>query len=155
MIVKKLRLQHGWSQEQLAHMAGLSIRTVQRIERGQRAGLESIKSLAAVFEVEFSNLTPEIKVKTLQTVTSEEQMAMEYVRELKGFYTHLGSYVCVITFLFILNYTVSPGYYWAWWAAMGWGFGIASHAFSVFGEANLFGPEWEKKQVEKRLGRKL
>ena len=155
MIVRKLRLQRGWSQEQLAHLSGLSTRTIQRIERGQKAGLESLKSLAAVFEIEFSNLAPEIEMKPAETITSEEQMALQYVRELKGFYTHLGSYVCVIAFLFILNYVVSPGYYWAWWAAMGWGFGIASHAFSVFGEANLFGPQWEKRQVEKRLGRKL
>ena len=34
MIVRKLRLQRGWSQEQLAEMSGLSTRTIQRIERG-------------------------------------------------------------------------------------------------------------------------
>jgi transcriptional regulator with XRE-family HTH domain len=85
MIVRKLRLQRGWSQEQLAEMAGLSIRTIQFIERGQKAGLESIKSLAAVFEVEFSNLSQETEMHPPQTITSEEQMALEYVREIKGF----------------------------------------------------------------------
>jgi len=155
MIVRKLRLQRGWSQEQLAHMSGLSIRTIQRIERGHKAGLESIKSIAAVFEVDYSNLAPENEMKPIETITSEEQMALEYVRELKGFYTHLGSYFIVIAFLFIINYVTSPAYIWAWWAALGWGFGIVSHGFSVFQETNLFGPEWEKKEVEKRLGRKL
>ena len=52
MTVRKLRLKRAWSQEQLAQFSGLSIRTIQRIERGQKAGLESLKSLAAVFEVE-------------------------------------------------------------------------------------------------------
>ena len=51
MIVRKLRLKKGWSQEQLAQMADLSVRTIQRIERGQKAGLESLKSLAAVFDL--------------------------------------------------------------------------------------------------------
>ncbi|CAM4169684.1 XRE family transcriptional regulator [Vibrio agarivorans] len=35
MIIRKLRLKRGWTQEQLAELSGLSIRTVQRIERGQ------------------------------------------------------------------------------------------------------------------------
>ena len=51
MIVRKLRLQRGWSQDQLAQLSGLSIRTIQRIERGQTPGLDSLKSLAAVFDV--------------------------------------------------------------------------------------------------------
>ena len=46
MIIRKLRLKRGWSQEQLAGMSGLSVRTIQRIERGQGPGLESLKSLA-------------------------------------------------------------------------------------------------------------
>ena len=33
MLIQKLRLQRGWSQEQLAELSGLSVRTIQRIER--------------------------------------------------------------------------------------------------------------------------
>ncbi|NNC99639.1 MAG: Pr2TM family membrane protein [Gammaproteobacteria bacterium] len=155
MIVRKLRLQRGWSQEQLAQMSGLSIRTVQRIERGEQASLESMKSLAAVFEIDFSNLTQEIEMQPTETITSEEQMALEYVRELKGFYSHLAAYVLTIALLFIINYLTSPGYIWAVWPAFGWGIGIALHGISMFKEFNLFGADWEKRQVEKRLGRKL
>jgi transcriptional regulator with XRE-family HTH domain len=32
MIVQKMRLQHGWSQQQLADPSGLSVRTIQPIE---------------------------------------------------------------------------------------------------------------------------
>ncbi len=32
-------------------MAGLSVRTIQRIENGERPGLETLSALAAVFEV--------------------------------------------------------------------------------------------------------
>jgi transcriptional regulator with XRE-family HTH domain len=45
-LVQKLRLQRGWSQEQLAELSTLSVRTVQRIERGQTASLETLKALA-------------------------------------------------------------------------------------------------------------
>ena len=54
MLTQKLRLQRGWSQEQLAILSGLSVRTIQRIERGQSASVESLKSIASVFEIDFS-----------------------------------------------------------------------------------------------------
>jgi len=62
MIVKKLRTERNWSQEQVAIFCGLSIRTIQRVESGQSASLETLKSLASVYEVDISKLTEEIKV---------------------------------------------------------------------------------------------
>ena len=62
MIVKKLRDQNRWSQEQLAELRGLNVRTIQRVESGQKASLETLKSLASVFEVDISKLTEEITV---------------------------------------------------------------------------------------------
>ena len=155
MIIKKLRLQRGWSQDQLAQMSGLNIRTIQRIERGQKPGLESLKSLAAVFEVDFSHLIPETDMNNPQEITQEEQQALDYVREVKGFYSHLVTYLLVMVLFFIVNYMTNPDYIWAWWSALGWGIGVVSHAVSVFQEFDLFGADWERKQVEKRLGRKL
>jgi transcriptional regulator with XRE-family HTH domain len=69
MILKKLRENRKWSQEQLANMAGLSVRTIQRIERGHKASFESLKSLASVFEVNVSKLEQEI---VMIDKTSEE-----------------------------------------------------------------------------------
>ena len=57
MIVKKLRTEKNWSQEQVATFSGLSIRTIQRVESGQSASLETLKSLASVFEVDILKLT--------------------------------------------------------------------------------------------------
>ena len=155
MKVRKLRLQHGWSQEQLAEFSGLSVRTIQRVERGQNAGMESLKSLAAVFEIQVSELQQESNMTNETLVHQNEAKALEYVRDLKGFYTHLGSYITTVILLFVINYIVTPGYIWAWWAAMGWGIGVISHGLSVFEVFNFYGPDWEKRQVEKRLGRKL
>ncbi len=56
MIIRKLRLDKGWSQEQLAEISGVSTRTIQRIERGKTASLESLKCLAAVFETNVTDL---------------------------------------------------------------------------------------------------
>ena len=56
MLIQKLRLQRGWSQEQLAELSGLSARTIQRLERGQPASLETLKALGAAFDVDVSTL---------------------------------------------------------------------------------------------------
>lgn len=155
MTVRKLRLKRAWSQEQLAQFSGLSIRTIQRIERGQKAGLESLKSLAAVFEVELDELLKEMDMSNSDTYNDEETRIIEHVQDIKGFYSHLINYAVVVLGLFLLNFLVSPGYYWAWWAALGWGIGVISHGLSVFEVYSFFGADWEKKQIEKRLGRKL
>ena len=57
--VKQLRLQRAWSQEQLAELTGLSVRTIQRIENGDRPGLETLSALAAVFEVNVAEISGE------------------------------------------------------------------------------------------------
>jgi transcriptional regulator with XRE-family HTH domain len=62
MIVKKLRNKNDWSQEQLAEYSGLNVRTIQRVESGQTASIETLKCLASVFEVNISTLTEEITV---------------------------------------------------------------------------------------------
>ncbi|HHQ4799347.1 2TM domain-containing protein [Aeromonas veronii] len=166
MIVRKLRLQRGWSQDQLATLTGLSVRTIQRIEQGQQPGLESLKALAAVFELDVAQLDgseqQEREMRGSDTmgldavqVSAEERAAMKYVEGLKGFYHHVASYLLVIGGLFVINYLSNPGYIWAWWPALGWGLGLASHAIRIFEPFKLFGPEWERRQIEKRLGRKL
>jgi len=62
MIVKKLRDRNRWTQEQLAECCGLNVRTIQRVESGKKASLETLQSLASVFEVDISKLTEEITV---------------------------------------------------------------------------------------------
>jgi len=59
MILKQLRISRHLSQEQLAQMSGLNVRTIQRIESGQNASVESLKCLAAVLEVDIPTLTQE------------------------------------------------------------------------------------------------
>jgi transcriptional regulator with XRE-family HTH domain len=59
MILKQLRISRHLSQEQLAHMSGLNVRTIQRIESGHNASLESLKCLASVLEVDVSALNQE------------------------------------------------------------------------------------------------
>ncbi|USD66759.1 2TM domain-containing protein [Vibrio sp. SCSIO 43136] len=155
MIVRKLRLQRGWSQDQLSQMSGISVRTIQRIERGQKPSLESSKSLAAVFEIDVTQLQMESPMNEDTTMSQDERDALDQVRAISSFYSHLTTYVLVIAGLFAINLLTDSSYIWAIWPALGWGIGIVNHGLSAFEVLNFFGPEWEKKQVEKRLGRKL
>ncbi|GAD89668.1 MULTISPECIES: 2TM domain-containing protein [Vibrio] len=155
MIIRKLRLKNGWSQEQLAELSDLSIRTIQRIERGQKPSLESLKSLAAVFETSVSHLQQEPAMTDKVEITNEEQIVIDQVRAIKSFYSHLMTYLAVMVVLFAINLITDSGYIWAWWPALGWGIGIINHGLNAFEVFDFFGVKWEKRQIEKRLGRKM
>ena len=158
MIVKKLRLQRNWSQEQLAEFSGLSTRTIQRIERGKSANLESYRSIAAVFEIDVEDLKPELTMnveQNSQLITRDEAEAIEYVQGLKAFYLHFLTFLVVMVFMIGLNLIITPDYLWFIWALAGWGLGLVLHALFTFDWFTFFDSDWEKKQIEKRLGRKL
>jgi transcriptional regulator with XRE-family HTH domain len=165
MLVQKLRLQRGWSQQQLADLSGLSVRTIQRIENGKSSSAESLKSLAAVFEIDFNQLhkEPDMNSPLTSGVSREEALALQQVRKIKKFYCHAIKYLVIVGALAVLNIVQLVIYQWPWrlgffwvqWVALGWGIWLFAHALSAFDLIPFFGVEWEKKQVEKRLGRSL
>lgn len=55
-LIKRLRADRHWSQEQLSEMCGLNLRTIQRLEKSGNASLESVRALAAVFEIDAQSL---------------------------------------------------------------------------------------------------
>ena len=56
--VHRLRTDRGWSQEHLASVAGISLRTVQRVESEGSASGETKMSLAAAFGTSVADLAP-------------------------------------------------------------------------------------------------
>ena len=55
-LVRNLRAEKRWSQEQLGDACGLNLRTIQRLENTGKASLDSIEALASVFEVDVKEL---------------------------------------------------------------------------------------------------
>lgn len=55
-LAKKLRTAENWSQEQLSEACGLSLRTIQRLENGGNASIESVRALAAAFGIDPNEL---------------------------------------------------------------------------------------------------
>ena len=157
MLIQKLRLKRGWSQQQLAQASGLSARTIQRIEAGQPASVETLKSIASVFEVDFSTLnTEETAMDTTMTAAEEaEREAFAHVRALRGFYVACLGYALIAAALYAINLLTSPQRMWSYWVMLGLGLALAARAIRVYAPYRLFGPQWERRQVEKRLGRPL
>jgi transcriptional regulator with XRE-family HTH domain len=52
VVVKFFRESRQWSQEQLADLSGLSVRTIQRVERGDASGFDTRRAIARAFEFE-------------------------------------------------------------------------------------------------------
>jgi transcriptional regulator with XRE-family HTH domain len=52
LLVTMFRQARGWSQETLAELAGLSARTVQRVERSESSSTDTRRALARAFEME-------------------------------------------------------------------------------------------------------
>ena len=50
-LIKKLRSERCWSQEQLSLVSGLSLRTIQRVENEGNCSLDSKKAIASAFDI--------------------------------------------------------------------------------------------------------
>jgi len=55
--IRDLRKEHDWSQAQLAEIASLSIRTIQRLENTGKCSYETLLSVAAAFDMKVQELT--------------------------------------------------------------------------------------------------
>ncbi len=152
MIIRKLRLKRGWSQAQLAEMAGVTTRTIQRLEHGHRASLETYKALAAVFEVELSTLKPEdTEVDNDTNLKPDEQVALQYARRMKEFYEFLVTYV-VLAAVFLFVFRGEPIVYIIFG---GLGVALIVQGLMAFEVISFMSPNWERRLAEKKLGRKL
>ena len=155
-LVQKLRLQRGWSQEDLADLCALGVRTIQRVERGQTASAETIKALAAVFEVDFLFLKePDMNQPSAPAVNADEVLALRHVRRIRGFYYHAMQFVAVVGVLAVGNYLTTPHYPWVLWVIGSWGSVLLVQGLRAFDMMPFMTAAWERRQVEKYMGRKL
>jgi len=91
--IQELREERAWTQEHLAAVAGLSPRTIQRVERDSTQDAETIRSIAAAFDVDLKRLrsiylVPESRlVRTRLVKTVKEFVSAE--RERNHAYTRV------------------------------------------------------------------
>lgn len=70
-LVKKLRLERGWTQEHLAALAKASPKTIQRVEATGVCSLETRSALAAVFQIDATLLDGEKRIEQAKSATDE------------------------------------------------------------------------------------
>lgn len=121
--IRQLREARGWSQEHLAEVAGLSPRTVQRIEAESNASPESRMALAAALGVAAAELgvaEPASPEPNPPHPVSEPQLRGSWPR-------HLLIYVIVCSGLVMLDVFSNSAITWSKWPVLGWGIGLLSH----------------------------
>jgi len=79
MSIKSLRLERHLSQEQLAEIAGLNVRTIQRLENGAKPSTETLKCLAAALEVAVVDINQETTKVSYNSGQSEANKAFIYL----------------------------------------------------------------------------
>ncbi|MCW2476372.1 MULTISPECIES: 2TM domain-containing protein [unclassified Symbiopectobacterium] len=150
--IKTLRLARAWSQEQLAELSSLSVRTVQRIENGERASLDTLGAIAAAFGVNVTELMTEESEQTLsgESLELRVQAAKRQVRQESRFWRSLVVYVVVNLVLFVVNRMTSPGSHWFLWPLLIWGGFLALNAVKVFWLRDRW-QRWEQARVQRVL----
>ena len=96
--VKEIRKSRAWSQAHLAEASGVSIRTVQRLEREGKASYDTLLAIAAALDVEVESLTSLV----LRPQTSKKGEIRPLWKEISPRQAVLwGGVLLVPTFLFI------------------------------------------------------
>ena len=97
-IIRQARTARAWPQEQLADAAGVSLRTVQRVERGSPCAKETLQALAAALGLETSVLVEAAPVERDGRVLGLSATAAFWI----------GLALCAPTLLFVVT---NMGYY--------------------------------------------
>lgn len=131
--ITQLRKHKGWTQERLAERSGVATRTIQRLEGGADATLETLSSVADVLGVNVSDLYEELDdderaaaIEGLDQRRLEKQRQTEQrqavAKRWKLLYPAVGVALTAIFFGIFLQ-TTAPIYLFipvAWWAAGYW-----------------------------------
>ncbi|QDD89308.1 helix-turn-helix domain-containing protein [Pseudomonas oryzihabitans] len=148
--IKELRVARAWSQEHLAELAGISARTVQRIENGEQASLETLGALAAVLEVRIVDLTEQTTQAGGAAVDERITDARDRVAAESKFYWRVLRGLVICLFLYFLNRATSPDSHWSWWVAAIWGVLLAVRGLQIFVLRDRIA-RWQQIRLQKLL----
>ncbi len=127
--IKRWREERYWSQEHLADLAGIGLRTVQRIENGDKASRESVMALAAAFNVDVIALTVDAKSAAEEIVDRKQAKAVAGLR--LSFFIHLASYLFGMIIFAGISIGDGNGQYEMLAPTIWWTVGLAGHGLTV------------------------
>jgi len=127
--------------QNIADRYGLLTEQGVRIENNNKTFKVSLPLLYKMNEIMF----------TEDLENSKYVKAVERVEKLKEFYQNLASYCLVIPFLIFINLRFSPGFYWFWFPAFGWGIGLFFHFLEVNNYNIFLGRNWEERKIKEMM----
>lgn len=127
--IRRWRDERCWSQEHLADAAGIGLRTVQRIENGDKASRESVMALAAAFNVDAIALTVDPKSEAAKMVREEKAKGAAALR--LSFWIHLASYVFGVIIFIGISLGIGGDTFVMKWPLIWWTVAVAAHALTV------------------------
>jgi hypothetical protein len=80
--------------------------------------------------------------------------ARRYVRRKRIFYTALGAWIALSLMWFTLDMLDGSDSLWFYWPTFGTGIIVAIIGISLLGVGGIFGPEWERREIDKYLRRR-
>jgi transcriptional regulator with XRE-family HTH domain len=127
--IKRWREERHWSQEHLAELAGVGVRTVQRIETDEKASGDSLKALAAAFNVDVMALTVDAK-REAEVMLREKNAKVTAAMRL-GFFIHLASYLFGMVVFAGISLSIGGERYAMLTPTIWWTVGLAGHALAL------------------------
>lgn len=121
--IKRWREDRSWSQDHLADAAGLSLRTVQRIENGEGASRDSVMALAAAFEVDVIALTVDARTEAKKAAQMKRTKVRDALR--MGFLINLACYILGLFVFTAISLSDGIAGYAMLAPALWWGVGVA------------------------------
>jgi transcriptional regulator with XRE-family HTH domain len=150
--IRQLREERSWTQEHLATVAGLSLRTVQRIEREGNGSSDSRLSLAAAFGVDLAAIsdTP-VAIEPTAPSPQDDMSSLFLPRDpRKEFLQHLWFYLAGAAFFLGGDLWQNHAITWAHWPMLGWGAGLALHGRHAWAQLQKRTPSSEATRVQRR-----
>jgi len=71
--IKEQRIKRAWSQEELATISDIDVRTVQRIEKGHAASPDTLKAVANAFGIDVTDL---VQAKVAPPTVASDSMLL-------------------------------------------------------------------------------
>ncbi|MEZ6010650.1 MAG: helix-turn-helix domain-containing protein [Hyphomonas sp.] len=127
--IKRWREERHWSQEHLADLAGIGLRTVQRIEKGDPASRETLMALAAAFNVDVMALAVDPEAEANAIVRKKDAKLLSGMR--LGFFISLGSYVFGMILFAGISFGIGGSAFVMKWPMIWWTVGVAGHGLAA------------------------
>lgn len=127
--VKRWRQERSWSQEHLAELAGIGLRTVQRAEYGDPVSQETLMALAAAFNVDPFAIVIDPASEEKRALQRKNERTRDALR--LSLWIHLAGYAMGVVVFTGISLGMRTGEFVMLWPLIWWTVGVTGHIVTV------------------------